>query len=405
MTIHNCNCCGAECEVLLNLGSHPIANQLADSPDNSVPHYPMNVAGCTNCGLVQLSHSIDSSHFYTDYATPSEWKREPHIETLIEALRPNLPNESRILDVGCNDGRFLRHLIAGGWKNVMGLEPTGNTAKDAISQGLNIVNESLNSLAAQRLVTEHGPWDCISLRQVLEHIVDLEDFGRSLNHLLVEDGLLVIEVPDSRVNLNGRDYALWEEHVNYFTPDTLGVFLDSHGFEKIESYESQFSGTCLTVLARKVARISKSTQTKYLPSPDVLAVQVDAFRTWAKDFAVFKSRVQAEVGEHASRGEVILYGVGSRSSNFINIMGLAKFVSFAVDDQPQKQGKFMPGSGIPILSSAEAGLRIVPNSFVLLGVNGENEESLLAHSELLTSASTASVLPPSEHLLGAWDFN
>ena len=400
---HNCNCCGSPVEPLLRLGAHPIVNQLTESAQSTALKYPMNVAGCTYCGLVQLSPPIDASLFYTDYATPSAWKREPHIASLIEALRPILPRESRVLDIGCNDGKFLQHLLADGWRNVTGLEPTRNTAEAAISQGLTVVGESLNPAVAEQLVVERGPWDCISLRQVLEHIVDLDGFGRSFNRLLVDNGLLVIEIPDSRVNLSGRDYALWEEHVNHFTPETLGAFLTGHGFEVFKSYESQFSGVCLTALARKVAEPGGETAKDCVLSPDILAVQVGAFRTWAESFDEFKSRVREEIAEHASHGEVILYGVGSRSSNFINIMDLAQFVTFAVDDQPQKQDKFMPGSGIPILSRDEAEMILSSSAFVLLGVNGENEESLLASSTLLRGRSFASVLPPSAYLLKAWD--
>lgn len=403
LSAHGCNCCGSPVETLLSLGSHPIANQLTESAQDTALKYPMSVAGCTYCGLVQLSLPIDSSLFYTDYATPSSWKAEPHINNLIEALRPILPRESRVLDIGCNDGKFLRHLLADGWRNVTGLEPTRNTAEAAISQGLTVIGESLNPAVAEQLVVEQGPWDCISLRQVLEHIVDLDGFGRSLNRLLVDNGLLVIEIPDSRVNLSGRDYALWEEHVNYFTPETLGSFLTGHGFEVIKSYESQFSGVCLTVLARKVREPVGETAKDCVLSTEVLAEQVGAFRIWAQGFNKFKSRVRDEIAEHASHGEVILYGVGSRSSNFINIMDLAQFVTFAVDDQPQKQEKFMPGFGIPILSSEEAEMRLSSSAFLLLGVNGENEESLLASSTLLRGRSFASVLPPSKYLLKAWD--
>lgn len=101
---------------------------------------------------------------------------------------------------------------------------------------------------------------------------------------------------------------------------------------------------------------------------------------------------------------MILYGVGSRSSNFINIMGLSEYISFAVDDQPQKQNRFMPGSDIPIISRGEGLQRMRPNSIILLGVNGENEESLIEDFDSFSADMFSSVLPPSDHLLEAWNF-
>ena len=139
-----CNSCDAELEDLLHLGDHPIANQLVGEPNALVKAYPIKVGGCPHCGLVQLTEPIDAELFYTDYATPTSWKREPHIDKLISALRPLLDREARILDVGCNDGRFLRHLLADGWRNITGLEPTRNTSEEAMRQGLTVHQQSLD---------------------------------------------------------------------------------------------------------------------------------------------------------------------------------------------------------------------------------------------------------------------
>ncbi len=105
-------------------------------------------------------------------------------------------------------------------------------------------------------------------------------------------------------------------------------------------------------------------------------------------------------------GRIVLYGVGSRSSNFINIMGVAFPLAFAIDNQPQKQNRFMPSSGIPILSSDEVSPRMREYQFfALLGVNGENEDELPDSSELLGCGTHASKLPPSGRLLEAWKSN
>jgi SAM-dependent methyltransferase len=401
--MRTCNSCDAQLEDLLDLGDHPIANQLTEMPSAIVKVYPMKVGGCPRCGLVQLTEPIDPQLFYTNYATPTSWKREPHIDKLVTTLRSLIDRESRILDVGCNDGRFLQHLLADGWQNIAGLEPTRNTSEEAMRQGFTVYQQSLDFDVARQLIQETGLWDCVSLRQVLEHVGNLQSFGQSLNLLLNMNGILVIEVPDSRTNIVGHDYALWEEHVNYFTPETLGSFLRAHGFEPIDSYVSLFSGVCLTVIARKVAESNLDSTEKASISTEELRIQTDNFHSWADEYEGFKLRVQDEIEMRFATGQVVLYGVGSRSSNFINIMDIASLVSFAIDDQPQKQNRFMPSSGIPILSTAEASSRMRESEvFALLGVNGENEDALLETSELLRDRKHASILPPSRRLLKAW---
>ena len=272
------------------------------------------------------------------------------MERLLAQLDDILPRDSRIMEVGCNDGRFLDRLREHGWTDLCGLEPTSNTSAEAIRRGFAVHHSPLDSRAASALVDDHGAWDCVVLRQVLEHVSDLRDFGGALNHLLRDDGLLVIEVPDSRNNIEGLDYALWEEHVNCFTAESLDRFLVRHGFQTVRSYTSVFSGVCLTVVARKTSR----------------------------------------------------FGVGARSSNFGNILGLAPHIAYAVDDQPEKQSRFMPHSGIPIFPSDEMRSRDQRPALVLLGVNGESEETVLSKGSIPHGTRHASVLPPSPRLLEAW---
>jgi SAM-dependent methyltransferase len=388
--------------MLLDLGRHPVANKLRASADEPVDLYPMHVGGCTECGLVQLTNPVDPAEFYTDYATPSSWKFEPHVERLLAQLDDILPRDSRIMEVGCNDGRFLDRLRQHGWTDLCGLEPTSNTSAEAIRRGFAVHHSPLDSRAASALVDDHGAWDCVVLRQVLEHVSDLQDFGGALNHLLRDDGLLVIEVPDSRNNIEGLDYALWEEHVNCFTAESLDRFLVRHGFQTVRSYTSVFSGVCLTVVARKTSRFENADPLGGEAREDALRREILRFREWSRAFPVFKEAVHEEIRQSAELGEVVLFGVGARSSNFVNILGLATHIAYAVDDQPEKQSRFMPHSGIPIFPSDEMGSRDQRPVLVLLGVNGESEETVLSKGSIPHGTRHASVLPPSPRLLEAW---
>ena len=397
-----CNACGASVEEILNLGSHPIVNHLTSSPDVRVELYPMKVGGCLSCGLIQLTTRISPVKFYTDYATPTAWKREPHIGSLLGRLRPLVDRAARVLDVGCNDGRFLGELVREGWTDVSGIEPTRNMSGVAQDRGFTVLQEELSLALAQEITEQSGNYQCVTVRQVLEHIHELPDFGRALNHLLSRNGILVIEVPDSRTNTLHADYALWEEHVNYFTPETLRAYLSAHGFAILDSYTSVFSGVCLTVIAQKVASPRHGDE-RVEVSVNELRVQVDNFRLWAREYAPFKNRVGEELSDLSASGPVILYGVGSRSSSFVNVMGVSSLISFAIDDQPQKQGLFMPFSGVGVRSPAQAREEIAGDEFfALLGVNGENEDKLMAESHLLNEESCMSVLPPSRRLLQSW---
>ena len=390
-----CRSCNASVEFLLDFGNQPIVNNLQVEPGD-VPKFPIEVGGCSYCGLVQILNPIDPAEFYTNYANASSVKREPHLEKLIEKLESLLPKNAKIIDVGCNDGKFLSRLRESGFNDLHGLEPTKNMSERAINAGFKVFNSYLDSAKSREIVAETGLFDCVTLRQVLEHIENLSDFGVALRSLLKPNGLLVIEVPDAQSHFDLPDFALWEEHINDFSLGSLKHFLRQHGLEVIDSYKTQFSGVCLTVLSRLV-------DTRSVDVEPVSQI-VDSFRKWAKCFDPFRSQVQAELQYFASRDlPVALYGVGSRSSFFLNVTRSMGNISFAIDDDPAKQGKYLPGTDI-LIRSREDGFKLLKeNSLVLLGVNGENEKKLLSEISPQNKWVFKSILPPSENLLSAFN--
>ena len=390
-----CRSCNASVEFLLDFGNQPIVNNLQVEPGD-VPKFPIEVGGCSYCGLVQILNPIDPAEFYTNYANSSSVKREPHLEKLIEKLESLLPKNAKIIDVGCNDGKFLSRLRESGFNDLHGLEPTKNMSERAINAGFGVFNSYLDSAKSREIVAETGLFDCVTLRQVLEHIENLSDFGVALRSLLKPNGLLVIEVPDAQSHFDLPDFALWEEHINDFSLGSLKHFLRQHGLEVIDSYKTQFSGVCLTVLSRLV-------DTRSVDVEPVSQI-VDSFRKWAKCFDPFRSQVQAELQYFASRDlPIALYGVGSRSSFFLNVTRSMGNISFAIDDDPAKQGKYLPGTEI-LIRSRENGFKLLKeNSLVLLGVNGENEKKLLSEISPQNKWVFKSILPPSENLLSAFN--
>jgi SAM-dependent methyltransferase len=390
-----CRSCNAPVEFLLDFGKQPIVNNLRVEPGN-VPKFPIKVGGCSYCGLVQILNPIDPAEFYTNYANSSSVKREPHLEKLIEKLKSLLPKSAKIIDIGCNDGKFLSQLRESGFSNLHGLEPTKNMSEIAIKAGFGVFNSYLDSTKSGEIVAKTGQFDCVTLRQVLEHIENLPDFGLALCNLLKPNGLLVIEVPDAQSHFDLPDFALWEEHINDFTLGSLKHFLQRHGLQVTESYKTQFSGVCLTVLCRLVDA----------PPVDVEPVNqtVASFRKWAHSFDPFRQQIQAELQEFVSRDlPIALYGAGSRSSFFLNVTKSMSMITFAIDDDPAKQGKYLPGTDILIRSRDDGFNLLKENSLILLGVNGENENKLLNQIAPFKSCQFKSILPPSDFLLSAFN--
>jgi len=397
----SCRLCGSDVETSIDFREQPIVNKLLEKP-RQVKKYPMQVGGCKQCGLFQILEPIDALEFYTNYDNGSSVKREPHLHKLLDQLSSILSTDAKIIDIGCNDGKFLSHLREIGFTNLVGLEPTKNMSSVAIASGFKVFNTFLDVSTADEIVLGERKFDCVIIRQVLEHIADLENFGLAIQRLVKPGGVIAIEVPDAELNFRGPDYALWEEHVNYFTIKSLEIFLQLNGMKLVNSYVSIFSGLCLSVLARKIDIESEVFSLE--PINNSIADDFSSFKRWSNGFLTFRENVKKEIKSYNNQGfEVVLYGVGSRSSPFLNIVGICDMLSFAIDDDPRKQGKFLPGSNIEIVSR-EIGLgRLNSQSLVLLGVNKENEEKLISELSFHNSLTFKSILPPSEYLLSAFN--
>ena len=397
----SCRLCGSDVETSIDFSEQPIVNKLLEKP-RKVKKYPMQVGGCKQCGLFQILEPIDALEFYTNYDNGSSVKREPHLHKLLDQLSSILSTDAKIIDIGCNDGKFLSHLRETGFTNLVGLEPTKNMSSVAIASGFKVFNTFLDVSTADEIVLGEGKFDCVIIRQVLEHIADLENFGLAIQRLVKPGGVIAIEVPDAELNFQGPDYALWEEHVNYFTIKSLEIFLQLNGIKLVDSYVSIFSGLCLSVLGRKIDIESEVFSLE--PINNSIADDFSSFKRWSNGFLTFRENVKKEIESYNKQGfEVVLYGVGSRSSPFLNIVGICDMLSFAIDDDPRKQGKFLPGSNIEIVSR-EIGLgRLNSQSLVLLGVNKENEEKLISELSFHNSLTFKSILPPSERLLSAFN--
>lgn len=397
----SCRLCGSDMETSIDFSEQPIVNKLLEKP-RQVKKYPMQVGGCKQCGLFQILEPIDALEFYTNYDNGSSVKREPHLHKLLDQLSSILSTDAKIIDIGCNDGKFLSHLRETGFTNLVGLEPTKNMSSVAIASGFKVFNTFLDVSTADEIVLGEGKFDCVIIRQVLEHIANLENFGLAIQRLVKPGGVIAIEVPDAELNFRGPDYALWEEHVNYFTIKSLEIFFQLNGMKLVASYVSIFSGLCLSVLARKIDIESEVFSLE--PISNSIADDFSSFKRWSNGFLTFRENVKKEIESYNKQGfQVVLYGVGSRSSPFLNIVGICDMLSFAIDDDPRKQGKFLPGSNIEIVSR-EIGLgRLNSQSLVLLGVNKENEEKLISELSFHNSLTFKSILPPSEYLLSAFN--
>jgi 2-polyprenyl-3-methyl-5-hydroxy-6-metoxy-1,4-benzoquinol methylase len=381
-------CRSKSVELHFDFGDQPIVHCLLDSPAQPQRNFPFKVGYCVSCGFMQLVENIAPNELYKNYFTVSSWKNQPHAPRLIQLMESvfDLRERTCIFEIGCNDGSFMEQLVRNGFKNVFGLEPTQDAYDLACLRGLN-VTKGFFGHESSVIFAGGGRPDVVVARQVIEHIPDLHEFLGSIFDLLQPEGGLVLELPDHAMNYETLDYTFWEEHVNYFTLNTLTSALVMNGFQVVHHESTLFSGKALFVFAKK----------RRSPSRSAFPRNIDHERAmrYKSRYPAFR-RALTEFLESRADDGIAVYGAGARSGNFVNLLGLKDYVDVFVDDQLEKQYKYVPGCTRLIRPYSEIDDR---RRFFLLGVNCENESKVIIHKGL---ENFASILPPSRHLPDFW---
>jgi 2-polyprenyl-3-methyl-5-hydroxy-6-metoxy-1,4-benzoquinol methylase len=386
----NCRLCNANSlKLCFDFGNKPIVHRLLTNEKESYETYPFRISVCDNCGLMQMTDYINPTYLYSNnYFTVSGWKKQTHSMRLVQLIQKiyGTTRDSKIFEIGCNDGSFMEEMVKAGFVNISGVEPAPDAFILAREKGLDVTKGFFSD---SKVITDNmtSKYDVVIARQVFEHIPNLLEFIDSIYNVMTPSGGLVIEVPDHSMNYENLDYTFWEEHVNYFTLGTLTQLLRSSGFSIIHYETTLFSGKALTLYAQKgISRKSISSFKNF---------DAESIRNYLTAFSPFKKEIRGYLDSYDANG-IVVYGAGARSCNFINLLELADQIAFFVDDQSAKQHKFIPGCMKKIEPFSR---EKITGKLVVLGVNSENEQDLIASRQL---EQYISILPPSRHLPAFW---
>ena len=366
----------------------PIAHRLLRNRDEPEERFPFEVWACGDCGLPQIVKPIDPDILYRQFNYNfSSWKPEPHQPDELDTIAKFTQHRS-VFEIGCNDGLFMEKLRERGAKVLVGVEPNPVSGKIARERGIKVYPDMISPALCRDAVSHAGKFNLVVSRQVLEHIVDFENFFTCVKLVLREDGLLFIDVPDFAPGSSVGDLSvLWEEHVSYFTEATLLALLARHGFEAVSVKKYDFSGGSLAIAARLAEEKMKA--------PIAPAGVGERFGKRAREYGARLRPLLAKAREGGM--QVAIYGAGCRACTFTNAHELADLIELSIDDQKERQGMFLPGTRIPIRSPEDLHAKSAP-LVCLLAVNHENEAKVSARlrANLTRPVHLVSIFAPSD---------
>ena len=381
-----CRHCAAELErVCLDLGSAPPSNAYLSEAALRAPEvwYPLRLLVCERCWLVQTEdHAGREALFSDDYAYFSSFSSSwlAHARAYVEAMRSRfaLTRDSLVCEVAANDGYLLRYVRDAGIP-CFGIEPTASTAAAARALGLEIVERFFGVELGRELAAAGRPVDLVAAKNVLAHVPDINDFVGGFAALLKPDGVATFEFPHLLRLLQENQFdTVYHEHYSYLSLSAVYRVFERNGLAVFDVEALTTHGGSLRVFAQRQGTGRRAATDAVRR---VVGDEVAAGLTSAAGYEGFQARVDkvkddfmAFLIEARRAGRsVAAYGAAAKGNTLMNYAGVRPdLISFVVDRNPAKQGRFMPGSRIPIVD--EARLRADrPDDVVLLPWNLRDE--------------------------------
>lgn len=398
-------CGGALIAERLDLGGQPLCNRFAVERNAAEPLFPVCVAACGACGLLQLVDPAPARETAPRFDWISYSEPEAHLDAFVADLVQGgiVARDSVVGAVSYKDASTLARLAARGVDRSWQLDPS-DLGLPSTRAEVDAVQDRLDPARALRLAGTRSRADLLLVRHVLEHAHDLAGFLEAVSLLVKPGGRLIFEVPDARGMLTARDYApIWEEHVVYFTPETLAATLTAHGFEveALHVHEYAFENA-IVARVRRGRPDPVATPRRHGPRDGAAepTAAITAARAWFSGFAGVRERVQRRLeAERAVGGRVALLGAGHLGVMFVNLMGIGPLLDCAIDDDPRRSGLLLPGSRLPILPSSALADRGI--TLCLLAVNPLAEDRVVERNAAFTATrgSFRSIFPVSARAL------
>jgi hypothetical protein len=382
-----CRFCSASLEhTFVDLGLSPLCQKRVEACQLGDPErfYPLHAWVCHVCYLVQLEDLVPSEEIYPEgdypcFSSQSEsWLRHAESYARRATERFGLDRDSRVVEIASNDGYLLQFFAERGIP-VLGIEPASNVALAARDKGIESVLEPFGRRTARSLAEDPGPAHLLIGNNVLGRVPDLHDFVGGAKTLLAESGVLTMEFPHlmQLVERNQFD-SIYHEHLSYLGFSTVERIFAQHDIVIFDAEELPTHGGSLRIYGRHAgcdvhpvqAGVQKLRERESRRGMDSLAYYARfGERVRETKRALLEFLIEARRG----RRSVVGYGAPAKGNALLNYCGIRQdFLDYTVDRSPHKQGRFTPGTRIPIFEPARI-FETRPDYVLILSWNLQDE--------------------------------
>ncbi|MDP2342943.1 MAG: class I SAM-dependent methyltransferase [Deltaproteobacteria bacterium] len=376
-----CRSCGGGLALLLDLGSSPLANRLlpGDGVVVDEPRYPLELARCTTCSLLQLTLSVAPDLLFRDYVyfSSNSDAMVEHARALSERLTQErqLGASSCVVEVASNDGYLLRHYLERGVR-VLGIDPAENVARVAKERfGIDTVVDFFGLELAASLRAQGTRADVLHAHNVVAHVPDINGFVAGVAAVLADDGVAVIEVPYALDMLDACEFdTIYHEHIFYFALTPMLPLFARHGLAVVDVERIAIHGGSLRLFVARAGAVVAASVAALRDQEEQRGINEAAlYAGFAARVKTLCSDLRALIEQERKRGPVVAYGASAKGTTLMHAAGIgAEQIAWVVDRSVVKQGRRTPGTQLRIFPTEKL-LEDMPPAVLLLTWNFADE--------------------------------
>jgi SAM-dependent methyltransferase len=352
-------CLGSRVVDFLDMGVQPIANRYVDAAERGRPEpaFPLHAHACLDCALIQVPNRVPDAFFrhYLYVPSAADGLRR-HFAALADRLADGayVPAGGYLVDIGCNEGVLLSACQKRGL-GVVGVDPAQNLIERVRAAGIEVVGEYFGVEVGHGLRVRHGRASAITTTNTFNHIDDLHGFVRGVHELLAADGVFIVEVPHAADLLERNEFdTIYHEHLSEFSVRSVVELYGACGLAVYDVEALAVHGGSMRVWGQHAGgpRRTSAAVTRWLADEQARGLFVpatyDAFRERVE---ALRETLRAQIATLRAQGKrVAAYGAPAKGMTLLAYCGLGPTeIAYVVDRNPLKQGRFTPGTGIPIV--------------------------------------------------------
>lgn len=345
-------CKNKKLQKILELGQVPLAGYFPkDDERHILSGYELNLNFCPKCGLVQTDSVINPDTLFKDYRYISSVGLQSHFNEVAKMLDDKYKVKDKdILDIGCNDGVLLAPLKELGAKCI-GIDPAENIVQIARERELEVINDYFNKKKAKKYGFKNK-FDIITSNNTFAHITNIRSVLKGVKYSLKEGGVFIIEVHYLKRLIEDIQWDnIYHEHIYYYSLTALNNFAELVGLKVIDYEEFPIHSGSIRVTMKKTHTLEKSTkvEARLKEESDMGLTSVEYFRNFSENMRKQINQIKKLLWVCDYNSKVIGFGASGRANMFCNIVKLTNNdVSYIIDESPERYGRFIANTDIPI---------------------------------------------------------